>query len=337
LKASPVRLDTVDGNRARVNARERHCGPILDGWPANEWSDSGTAMPTFLVIGAAKAGTTALYHYLRQHPQVFMSRIKETNFFAFDYEGWTPLGGPRADVINRDRCNLRAYQALFKESAGEAAIGEASPRYMFTTGTAERIRRRLPSVRIVAILRDPAERAFSNFLMYKRDGFEPCATLAEAIADEGRRLRENWAYCTYVQIGMYAAQLQEYYDCFPQDQIKICLYEDFLENPGRLLKTFFGFIGVDDNFLPDMSTRHNISGIIGNPVLRFIWTRTHLVRSKLPTPKPIRQQVARLFTSQRTTRVPFPEETRRQLRDIYRDDILRLEKLIHRDLSAWLR
>jgi hypothetical protein len=163
-----------------------------------------TRLPSFLVVGAAKSGTTALHEYLRQHPQIFMSPIKETNFFALD--GTRPsFGGPRAEILNNDAIwRFEDYARLFSGVTDERAIGEVCPRYLFTAGTACRIKRRLPEVRIVAVLRNPADRAFSGFSMYRRDGLEPAATLAEAITDEPRRVRENWAYAIHVKYGFTA-------------------------------------------------------------------------------------------------------------------------------------
>ncbi len=151
-------------------------------------------LPNFLIVGAAKSGTTALYAYLRQHPQVYMSPLKEPNYFA--HAGQPPqFGGPRADILNRDVVYRRdAYEALFHDAHHATAIGEASPRYLAVPGTARRIKEQASHMRMIAILRDPVERAFSSFVMYQRDGLEPAASLLQAIEDEPRRRRENWAF-----------------------------------------------------------------------------------------------------------------------------------------------
>lgn len=294
-------------------------------------------LPSFLVIGAAKSGTTALHHYLGQHPQVFMSPVRETSFFALD--GARPqFRGPRAEIMNSDAIwRFEDYARLFDGVAGERAVGEVCPRYLFQLGTAAKVVRRLPEVRVVAVLRHPAERAFSSFAMYKRDGFEPCPTLDAAIDDEPRRLRETWAYAIHVNYGFYGRQLQEYFDVLPRQSIKCFLYEDLVEQPGRFFAELFEFIGVDADFMPDTERRHNASGMIRNPLLRVLWTRTHGVRSAVPLlPKPVRRRVASFFTSRAMDPLPFPAETRGRLIEIYRDDIGRLQDLIGRDLSHWL-
>ena len=295
-----------------------------------------TRLPTFLVVGAAKSGTTALYDYLRQHPQVFMSPVKETNFFALD--GSRPaFGGPRAEILNTDAIwRYEDYVRLFARARLEPAIGEVCPRYLFTPGTAARIKRRLPEVKIIAVLRHPADRAFSSYAMYRRDGFEPAATLAEALADEPRRLKENWAYAIHGHYGFYGAQLEEYYAHFAHDQIRCYLYDDFLADPDALLRDIFGFIGVDQSFRPDMRQRANRSGVIRNPALRFLWTRTHAVRGALPLlPKGVRSRAARFVAGRAMDPLPFPPETRERLLEHYDADMRALARLITRDLAHW--
>ena len=265
-----------------------------------------------------------------------MSPLKETNFFIFD-GGRPDFAGPRGEILNRDIVyKLNDYKALFKNVKDEKAIGEASPRYICSPGTAYRIRSRLPQCKLVAILRNPVDRAFSSFSMYKRDGFEPCETFEEAIADEPRRIAERWAFAIHVQRGFYAHQLEEYFNVFPREQIRVYLYDDLLQHPIELLKNICRFIGVDDKYVPDVSKKHNVSGMIENPVLRFLWTKTHSVRSALPImPKKLRQSVSQFFISRSMVKLELAEQTWCQLLDLYKEDILKLQHLIQRDLSMW--
>ncbi len=295
------------------------------------------SLPNFLVVGAAKSGTTAIYEYIRQHPQIYLTPLKETNFFALD--GTPPrFAGPRADILNRDALwRIEDYRRQFQGVTTETAIGEVCPRYLFTPGTPARILRRLPDVRIIAILRNPADRAFSGYSMYRRDGLEQASTLAAALADEPRRIRDNWAYGIHRQYGFYGAQLAEYYDYFPPEHIRCYLYDDFNVDPVALLSDLFHFIGVDPSFEPDMTWRPNRSGMIRNPLLRFLWTRTHHVRGALPLlPKSVRRKAAAFFTNRPMQPLPFPDDVRQELLASYRDDIRRLECLIGRDLRHWL-
>jgi hypothetical protein len=295
-------------------------------------------LPNFLVIGAAKSGTTSLHQYLRQHPQIYMSRLKETNFFAFDSDR-PDFGGPDGDVFNRDCvCRMEDYVRLFDGRTDEIAVGESSPRYLGAEGAAGRIKRCIPDARLIAILRHPADRAFSAFAMRQRDGWEPCATLDEAIADEPRRIEERWGSGIYLRPGFYAKLLQPYFEHFHRDQIRIYLYDEFATAPDALLEDLFGFLGVDRRFRPGTAQKLNASGIIKNPVMRLIWTKTHpLQRTIRPLlPKTAREGVSRFFLGLEKVRLPFPPEQRERLTNFYRDDIRQLEKLIGRDLSIWL-
>jgi len=294
--------------------------------------------PNFLVIGAAKAGTTALHVYLRQHPQVCMSRFKEANYFISP--GRPPrFGGPYDDsILNRDVLWRREdYLRQFAGVRDEEAIGDVSPRYLSTPEAAESIHHRLPEARIVAILRQPADRAWSHFAMRRRDGFESCATLEEAIADGPRRAAEHWSSGHYFDRGRYASQLSSYFELFPRERFRIYLYDDLSKDPRGLFRDLFGFLGVDSKFVPDMSRRPNPSGDLRNPVLRWFWTRPGARSFLRPfLPKSLRKRVSSFVIERALIRREMPSETRRWLTELYRDEVSRLETLIGRDLSAWL-
>ena len=296
-------------------------------------------MPNFLIIGAAKSGTTALYEFLRQHPKVFMSSLKEPNFFAFegripDYQGPDDPTQFNRDVIH----TLHDYRALFNGVNDETAIGEASTRYMDTPGSAERIRRHLPSARLVAILRHPADRAYSEYLMRVRDGVEPPFDFEGALRREPQRIRDHWSWGWYVQRGCYHRQLRPYFDLFPRNQMRVLLHEDLIEDPFALIRDIFGFLGVDDDFAPVMSRSINVSGVIRNPLLRTLWTKSRGMRRTIRPvlTKSVRQRVSRFIVNREMTKMPFPPRLREALVERFRPDILQLQELIGRDLSHWL-
>ncbi|HEX6473777.1 MAG TPA: sulfotransferase, partial [Candidatus Limnocylindria bacterium] len=131
-------------------------------------------LPNFLVIGAAKSGTTALWSLLRQHPQVFMPALKEPHHFAFDADQPAPqFRGPGANLHRDAVTGTDAYRALFADAGEALAVGEASATYLYVAASVERIRAAIPDARLVAILRQPADRAYSSYLHLKRQGREP--------------------------------------------------------------------------------------------------------------------------------------------------------------------
>lgn len=295
-------------------------------------------LPTFLVIGAARSGTTSLYHYLGQHPEVFMSPVKEP--WYFDHIGGR--GPDRADpnygfLISHAVNRREDYEALFARAGDAKARGEASPSYLRNPAVPARVRRLLPDVRLVAILRDPAERAYASFLGSKRAGLAGVpATFEEALRDEERG-RGAGPYLGYVAFGRYREQLSRWYALFDREQVRVYLHDDLGADAAALMADLFGFVGVDPGVRVDTSERLNPTGRIANPALRPVWERSggarRLVRPLVP--EALRDRAYARVTRD-VVRPPMAEETGARLRERFRPEVLALEELIGRDLSAWL-
>jgi hypothetical protein len=273
-------------------------------------------LPNFLIIGAAKSGTTSLYQYLRQHPEIFMSEVKETNWFA--YEG------------QRDsRYSVRTaqeYERLFDGVTVERAVGEASPQYMKSTVAADRIAARLPGVRLVAILRNPIDRAYSGYLHSLREAKE------RRSVDEAMRPGSR-----YVDQGLYYLQLSRYFERFDRGRINVLLYDDLAADPSVVMRSLYEFLGVDGAFAVDVSTRHNAGAIPRLPILNWMLSKSvaafRRVFPSLPKGSGI---VARIKPRLLRPPDPLPPHIRRRLIDYFRDDVARTGELIGRDLSHWL-
>lgn len=288
-------------------------------------------MPNFLIIGAQKAGTTALYHYLRQHPQIYMSPEKEAHFFSYENEKLDFHGSSRNLTI--PITNIDEYRKLFQKVSSEIAIGEASPSYLYIPKALERIQHYIPDVKIIAILRNPTDRAYSNFLQCVRNGCEPLTDFKQAIQAEKARIGDPRLH--YVQKGFYSIQLKRFFDRFALKQIKVYLYEDLQNDPFSVLQDIFQFLGVDKEFVPDVSSKYNVSGIPKNKTLQVLMTGLTPISARL---KPLLPAKLRQSIRERLLMKP-PElvlEMRRQLIDVYQEDILKLQKVIQRDLSKWL-
>ena len=271
-------------------------------------------LPNFLIIGAAKAGTTSLYDWLRQHPDVFMPSLKEPKFFAYD-----PERGGQFPVRT-----LADYTALF-EGAAAAAIGEASPSYLGSSKAMHRIHETLPGVRLIAALRDPAERAYSVYQMNLRNlGRNRATPFAEALRDDVN-LRQG-----------YARYLERYLGLFDRAQLRIVLFEEIAQAPLETVQGLFGFLGVDDGFKPVTS----VSNPGGLPRVKLVHdllsnaTVRGLGRRVLPAALVARARDLRARNLQRQGMTP---DERRIAADFFREDVLRTQELIGRDLSAWLR
>ena len=296
-------------------------------------------MPNFLIVGAHKSGTTSLYHYLRQHPQIYMSPQKEPGFFV--YEDAPPdFTGPGTATRLRDEItDIEAYRRLFDGVRDELAIGEASGIYMQQSRAVERIRHYVPEARIVAILRDPASRVFSSFTQLRRDGYEPEADLRKALAKEDERRAQNWGYAWYHRRrGFTHDILKQYIEAFGRDRVRVYLYDDLCDDPAKLLADLFTFLDVDPGFRPDVAQRFNVSGVPKFPRLhRLVAGPTALNRlAHWLLPFSTRSYIRARTIDRLQVRVRLDDAMRRELIAIYRDDILRLQELIGRDLQHWL-
>jgi hypothetical protein len=262
-------------------------------------------LPTFLIIGANRAGTSSLYQYLKQHPEIFMSPVKEPRFFTAQVaRAWTADHPDEPAPWRHEPIDdLLAYEGLFEAATSEQERGEASTNYLHDPEAPRLIKEAIPNVKLVAILRDPSERAFSAFRMKVQNGLEPVTDFEQALAAE----RAGGTWRTYLGLGFYAAQVERYLDLFAAEQIKIHLFEDFRASPGDVLKNILRFLEVDDSFVPDLSVRYNAAG------------------------RPYESAV----TDSHTEAVMEPN-TRKELTELYRRDVVQLQDLIQRDLSGWL-
>jgi hypothetical protein len=237
--------------------------------------------------------------------------------------------------------DLADYQALFEGVTDEKAIGEASASYLYSPKAPTLIKRAIPDARLIAILRNPADRAYSNFLHCVRGGRESIVDFAEALRVEEERIKGNWGpLWHYKQKGFYYAQVKRYLDTFGRAPFRVWLYEDLRTQPLEVLRDVLEFLEVDDTFVPDMSIEHNTSALPRNKTFyraakklagRNSVLKLAILERCLPA-RPRRYVKRRIFVQP----PPFPAEIREQLLDSYTEDILKLQDLIGRDLSPWL-
>ena len=249
-------------------------------------------LPNFIIIGAAKAGTTSLCHYLTQHPRVYISEEKEPRFFSPEFYTRDTNGFLRSDA-RKEIFSLGEYQNLFESVTSEKAIGEATTEYLYYPKTPQRIKDRIPAAKLIAILRNPIERAFSAYCYQLRDG---CETLSfeDAIAQSSIRAASNWRPgWLYTQSGYYQEQLKRYYDLFPKEQIQIHLFSDFMRDPNAVCQQIFDFLEVESSFeVPDLSAK-NVSMIPKNQFVGYSgWLR---VSSSTGTKSSVNVMVSRLL------------------------------------------
>ena len=290
-----------------------------------------------MVIGAGRSGTTSLHHYLSQHPEVFVCAEKSPNFFvaADPLPEWE---GPQLRAMARQWVSDPAeYEQFFAGAASAKAVGDVSPVYLQSLNAPVRIHARYPDVKLVAILREPVERAHAHYLGRVRDGLETRPTFADAVADELRRpMPETIAFGCYLGCGRYHHFLRPYYDRFPREQIRVYFYDDLQRDARALMSDLFSFLDVDPRFEPDMRERLGQTGIVGDPIRRFLWTKTARARTALRpvVPRAVRDLAAPLFL-QNLKKPVLDHRLRDRLRPLFAEDIRRLQDLVSRDLSHW--
>ncbi|MCS6917803.1 MAG: sulfotransferase [Chitinophagales bacterium] len=301
--------------------------------------------PNLLIVGAAKSGTTTLHYALAQHPDVFMSPKKEPGYFTWPDEPLQFINNGRLITQPRFLVNRQSdYLQLFAPGCQRRYRGESSTTYLFFyEKTIANIRRLHPDpdgVRIVIALRNPVERAFSQYMHKVRDGAETLS-FEEALQQEAWRREHNWHFdYSYLERGFYYRQVKAYRDHFPH--VHILLFDDLRNDPAATLLRVQEFLGLPAVNL-DAGGELNVSGrprILA--VNRFLKRKNkvkELLGSLLPAAlrRRLRLRVQSLVYRHNLERETLPADLRRQLIDVYRTEVEQLQGLLQRDLSSWLR
>jgi hypothetical protein len=291
----------------------------------------GQPRPNFFIAGVGKAGTTSLYEYLRQHPQVFMSENKEPCYFVHGYGVKT----------------WEEYLALFKDAGDKKAVGESSSIYSWCEESVPWIKKVLGDVQVILLLRNPARRAFSLYVWMVREGYEDAPTFAHALRREPDRLHDLAfrALCPqfygdyfYFTTGLYADQVSRCFETFGRNRVKVYLFEEFVRGPVHVCRDVFRFLGVDEDFVPAIDV-HN-EGRMPRSVAWQYWLRGEARRRRLIGSRTLRRRLAAQFMAWNAQlgAKPQPDPAlMRELTERYLPDIERLQVLLSRDLSGWLK
>jgi Sulfotransferase family len=296
-------------------------------------------LPNFFIVGAARSGTTSLDRYLGQHPEIYITPKKETHFFATDSFP-RPFKGPGDERLNRLLMRDEdQYAQLFARVRGAKAIGESSAFYLCFPDTAERITQAVPDAKIIMILREPVERAYSAYtFLFGREtlGFE------EGLSREEERKQKGFEpMWWYKELGLYYRQVKHYLEVFGTQRVKVLLYDELFANPGQALRDVFTFLGVKEDVVIDTSVRYNVAG---NPKSRrlyalldhFIYTPGPLEKCiKSLVPQHLRQVWASKAIGMFTRPVPVDPQIHAQLKAYFAEDVGKLEDLLQRDLLCW--
>ena len=291
-------------------------------------------LPNFFLAGAPKAGTTSLYHYLGQHPDVYVSPVKEPHYFASEIR-------PENFTANARRLQTAAvgvwedYLRLFEGSGGEAALGEGSVCYLWSPSAPVRIAAEVPGARIILMLRDPAERAFSQYLQGLGNG-----AIRWSLREHIRRnQRHNGAgqlceHYPFLEFGLYSESVCRYLRQFSAS-VWIGLYDDFCERPGEVCQSIFRFLDVDPSFAPALVARYQVAQVPRVRAAAWLKRRGYWQAAARRTPAALRPLIRKTLI-RRPGQTRMSRADRSYLQDFYREDIQKLAGVLNRDLSAWL-
>ena len=294
--------------------------------------------PNFLVVGAAKSGTTSLFNYLTQHSEIFIPEVKECRFFSQLPKNFNGLGAeffPNSGITDK-----RTYFKLFCEHE-DKVCGDISNDYLYYyQESIKNIKKYLgDEIKIVIVLRNPIDRAFSNYMHHIRDGWENIS-FEQAIDDENKRIEENWGWSYhYVKTGMYYNQVKAYLDNFRQT--KIYFFEE-LKFKDTLLKDLYAFLEV--RFTEDQKDykEYNVSGYPRNKLVHNFLNKDNVIKKIMKPmvnnilPKSSIQNVVSYIQNKNLKKVSMKNDTRERLKNVFEDDIKKLSNLIKMDLSHWL-
>jgi Sulfotransferase family len=296
------------------------------------------ALPDFLLVGAPKAGTTALHVALARHPQLYLSAVKEPKFFLTDGAPPAGPGGPGDAQTFREYVWRRPdYEALFEPAPAGTMKGESTTLYLRDPAAHVRIAKTLPDARLVAVVRDPIDRAHSNWTHLRSAGLEPVADFRRACALEESRAARGWGpFWRYLDLGRYGAQLEHLYSVFPREQVHVVLYRDLRREPVSTLDGICAFLGVDTGALGTVPTENVTAAAAQSRIDRVVGTVLPTL-DRLPTAvrAPVTTRVRRWLQREQRTRPPLTAAERSALLPEFDADITLLETLTGLHLEHW--
>jgi len=302
--------------------------------------------PDFIIAGSAKAGTTALHLMLDQHPNVYMSQVKETNYFVHAYEPTRQLvdhRGARVLECQRDYDiidNVVKYQGVFAGAEPSQILGEASPLYLINEAVPKRVWDHRSDIKIVIILRNPSDVAFANFVHHLRVGAESLKLEdADEIFSPAHYERPDlYPFCHHLDLPRYSTHLPGWLTCFDRSNLHLMIYEEFNADRRRALSHLHEFLQLSDNAEIAVDTRVNVSGLARSECARDLLQGSvafkKLIGLIVPA-KPRRRIRAMLESFNTTTRIAMPPVVRKRFDELYEPDVTYVEQILGRRMTAW--
>jgi len=316
--------------------------------------------PNFFIVGAAKTGTTSLYHYLNQHPEIYMCPIKEPHFHSKDFiiskfserykkrieldlkKYFEEKKLPPKHIAHINKLN--EYLELFREVKNEKAIGEVSNGYLFSKVAAKNIYKFNKNAKVIIILRDPVKRAFSGWLMELKLNREIDKNFITAVIKDYKKLKKGWGISNnYIEGGLYYEKVKRYFDVFPKDQIKIIIFEKMVQNMQDAIKDILKFLNVNINFKIDISEKYNVKElprflIINQFIDKIISSK--FIRIKLEYYTQFLNKNFNCYKNILFSKKGLPSLSNSDIKYLipfFKEDIEKLSELVKYDFSDWIK
>ena len=293
--------------------------------------------PNFIIAGVARCGTTSLFHYLNQHPEIGMSNVKEPKYFS-SLDLILPQKGVGDDtVFSKVVTSEIAYDKLFAGLESFKTMGEGSSDCFYYHKTViPRIKEKLGDVQIIVCLRNPVERAFSAYNNLVRDSREQLG-FSDGLDAEEERIAKDWDWMWhYKKGGLYAEALEHFQKEFTN--VKVVFFDDLDSKPQNVLNELFLFLGVKTDVLIDVSTRYSHSGKPKSKIVSLLTSRKNplIFRAREITLKLIPRKYLEKIASKLFKKDPIDSKLHLELKSFFKEDILKLQRLVNRDLKNWL-
>ncbi|SCZ67291.1 sulfotransferase family protein [Thiohalomonas denitrificans] len=290
--------------------------------------------PNFLVIGAPKCGTTSLYYYLRQHPDVYLPVQKELHYFSFANLRENANGPGDEQILSSLCASSDEYNKHYAAVGSEQSIGDISPSYLYY-GVQENIRRELGAVKIVVMLRNPIDKAYSQYMHLVRDQRETLP-FYEALLAEESRIEQRWSdIWRYAESSLYADRLQAYMDCFGYENVHVIIFDEFINDSQSVMVSLFEFLNIDKDVPIDTEKTYNRTGKARSIVVANFLNRPNLIKSFVKTITPDAWRIAlrlKIMDSNTAEKKEIDSRSLEYLREYFKQDTEQLEQLIGKSL-----
>lgn len=291
--------------------------------------------PNFVVIGAPKCGTTSLYYYLRQHPDVYLPVQKELHYFSYDQLSENANGPGDKQVLNSLCANRDEYDKHFAAVNGEQAVGDVSPSYLYY-GVQERIRQELGAVKIIAMLRNPVDKAYSQYMHLVRDQRETLP-FYEALMAEGSRRDQKWSdIWRYAESSLCTERLQAYINSFGRENIHIIIFDEFVADAGSVMRSLFKFLDIDEHAPINTGETYNRTGKARSTVVANFLNRPNFIKSFVKRITPDAWRIAlrlKVMDANTAEKDQIAPQSAQYLQEYFAEDISKLEELMGKKLG----